>query len=129
MVSIVTPGRTLTFACVYCSPAPGKCIINFFDKFVSFVGFLSFQKNQYYIYGDFNIHVVVPGSDGHKFMILLEFCNIKQSVNQATNLHGPILDLSLSPCNQDSSVDVKICDFVSDHALVNFTFPMQQHKK
>ena len=37
------------------------------------------------------------------------------------------MDLILSPSDQDSIADVKICDFVSDHALVKFTiaFPRQ----
>ena len=38
-----------------------------------------------------------------------------------------MLDLTLSPSDQDTIVDVKICDFVSDHALVKCTidFPHQ----
>ena len=41
--------------------------------------------------------------------------------NKPTHLHGHILDLILSPSDQDTIADVKICDFVSDHALVKCT--------
>ena len=33
-------------------------------------------------------------------------------------MYGHTLDLILSPSDQDTIADVKICDFVSDHALV-----------
>ena len=51
-------------------------------------------------------------------MTFLDSCDLKQLVNQVTHLHGHTLDLILSPSDQDTIVDVKICDFVSDHALV-----------
>ena len=85
---------------------------------MSFVSFLSSINSSYHILGDFNIHVDVPGGDGHKFMTFLDSCDLKQLVKQPTHLHGHTLDLILSPIDQDTIVDVKICDFVSDHALV-----------
>ena len=56
--------------------------------------------------------------DGYKFITCLDSCDLKQLVNQPTHLHSHILDLILSPSDQDTIIDVKICDFVSDHALV-----------
>ena len=88
---------------------------------MSFVRFLSFNNSSYYICGDFNIHVDVPVGDGHKFMIFLDSCDLKQLANQPTHLHGHILDLILSSSDQDTIVDVKISDFVSDHALVKYS--------
>ena len=85
---------------------------------MSFVGFLSSINSSYHIFGDFNIHVDVPGGDGYKFMTFLDSCDLKQFVNQPTHLHGHTLDLILSPSDQDTIIDVKIGDFVSDHALV-----------
>ena len=60
-------------------------------------------------------------------MTFLDSCDLKQSVNKPTPLHGHILDLILSPSDQDTIVDVKTCDFVSDHALVKcpIAFPHQ----
>ena len=40
-------------------------------------------------------------------------------------MHGHILDLILSPSDQDTIVDVKICNFISDHALVKIDFLCQ----
>ena len=60
-------------------------------------------------------------------MTFLDSCDLKQLVNQPTQLHGHILDLILSPSDRDTIVDVKICDIVSDHALVkcSIVFPRQ----
>ena len=60
-------------------------------------------------------------------MTFLDSCDLIQLVNQPAHLHGDILDLILSPSDQDTTVDVKICDFVSDHVLVkcSITFPHQ----
>ena len=94
---------------------------------MSFVSFLPPINSLYYICGDFNIHVDVPVGDGYKFMTLLDSCDLKQLVNQPTDLHGHTLDLILSPSDQDTIVDVKICDFISDHAFVKCSigFPPQ----
>ena len=107
---------------------PGSCTCNFQEEFMSFVGFLSSTNSLYYICGDFNIHVDVPVSDGYKFMIFLDLCDEKQLVNQPTHLHGHTHSTSFyPPVNRIYIVDVKICDFISDHALVkcSITFPCQ----
>ena len=85
---------------------------------MSFVVLFSSINSPYHIFGDFNIHVHVPDGDVYKFMTFLDSCDLKQLVNEPTHLHGHTLDLNLSPSDQDTIVDVKICDFVSDHALV-----------
>ena len=116
VVSLGLHGRSLLLACVY--RPPESCTYNFQEEFMSFVGFLSSINSSYHIFGDFNIHVDVPGGDGYKFMTFLDSCDLKQLAKQPTHLHGHTLDLILSPGDQDTIVDVKICDFVSDHALV-----------
>ena len=50
-------------------------------------------------------------------MTFLDSCDLKQFVNQPTHLLGHTLDLILSPIDQDTIIDVKIGDFVSDHAV------------
>ena len=50
------------------------------DKFMSFDCFLSSVDCNYFICGDFNIHVDVPCTDSHKLKALLESCNLRQSV-------------------------------------------------
>ena len=125
VVSIGLHGRSLLLACIY--RPPGSCTCNFQEEFMSFVGFLSSVNSSYYICGDFNLHVDVPLGDGHKFMTFLDLCDLKQLVNQPTHLHGHILDLILSTSDQDTIVDVKSCDIVSDYALVkcSVAFPRQ----
>ena len=76
---------------------PGSCTCKFQEEFMSFVGFLSSINSSYHIFGDFNIHVDVPGGDGYKFMTFLDSCDLKQFVNQPTHLLGHTLDLILSP--------------------------------
>ena len=85
---------------------------------MSFVRFLSSVDGNYFICGDFNIHVDVPCTNSHKLKALLESCNLRQSVNNTTHLHGNILDLILSPSDQDVCVPVDICKFISDHAVI-----------
>ena len=95
VVSIGLHGRSLLLACIYSLPA--SCTCNFQEEFMSFVSFLSSINSSYYIYGDFNIHVDVPVGDGYKCMTFLDSCDLKQFVNQPTNLHGHIMNLILSP--------------------------------
>ena len=60
----------------------------------------------------------VPCTDSHKLKALLESCNLRQSINNTTHVHGHILDLILSPSDQDVCVHVDICEFISDHAVI-----------
>ena len=125
VVSIWLHGHSLLLACIYRPPGSSTC--NFLEEFMSFVGYHSSINSSYYICGDFNIHVDVPVGDGHKFITFLDSCDLKQLVDKPTHLHGHILNLILSPSNQDTITDVKNCDFVSDHALVkcSVAFPCQ----
>ena len=97
-------GHSLLLACVY--RPPGSCTCKFQEEFMSFVSFLSSINSSYHIFGDFNIHVDVPGGDGHKFMTFLDSCDLKQFVSQPTHLHGHTLDLILSPSDQSIIIDV-----------------------
>ena len=93
-----------------------------------FVGFLSSINSLHYICADSIIPVDLPVSDGYKSMTFLDSCDLKKLANQSTLLYGHILDLILSPSDQDTIVDVTISDFISDHALVkcSITFPHQE---
>ena len=73
---------------------------HFLDEFMSFVCFLSSVDCNYFICSDFNIHVDVPCTVSCKLESLLESCNLTQSVNNTTHLHGHTLDLILSPNDQ-----------------------------
>ena len=68
VVSISISGQTLLLASIY--RPPGPCSSIFLDEFMSFVCFLSSVDCNYFICGDFNIHVDVPCADRYK----LESC-------------------------------------------------------
>ena len=87
---------------------------------MSFVCFLSSVDCNYFIYSGFNIYVNVTCTDSYKLESLLESCNLTQSVNNTTHLHGHILDLILSPSDQDVCMYVDICEFISDHAVIKY---------
>ena len=53
--------------------------------------------------------------------ILSTYQFLSQSVNNTTHLHGHILDLILSPSDQDMCVHVDVCEFISDHAVIKCT--------
>ena len=57
----------------------------------------------------------------------MTFLNLKQLVSQPPHMHGHMLDLILSLSDQDTFVDVQICDIMSYHALVkcSIAFPCQ----
>ena len=116
VISVSVSCRSLLLASIY--RPPGPCSSNFLDEFMLFVSFMSSVDCNYFISGDFNIHVDVPCTDSYKLESLLESCNLTQSVNNTTHLHGHILDLILSPSDQDVCVHVNICEFLSDHAVI-----------
>ena len=95
VISVSVSFQTLLLASIYCPPGP--CSSIFLDEFMFFVCFLSSVDCNYFICGDFNIHIDVPCTDSHKLKALLESCNLRQSVNNTTHLHGHILDLILFP--------------------------------
>ena len=82
VISISVSGRTLLLPSIY--HPPGPCSSIFLDEFMSFVCFLSSVDCNYFICGDFNIHVDVPCTDSYKLESLLESCNLTQSVMTCT---------------------------------------------
>ena len=89
----------------------GAVFFHFLEEFMSFVCFLSSVDCIYFICSDFNMHIDVPCTNSHKLESLLESCNLTQSVNN-------ILDLILSPSDQDVGLHADICQFISDPAVI-----------
>ena len=116
VISISVSCRILLLASIY--RPPGPCSSNFLEEFMSFVSFLSSVDCNYFICGDFNIQSDVPCIDSYKLKSLLESCNLTQSDNNTTHLHSHILDLILSPSDQDMCVHVDICELISHHAVI-----------
>ena len=61
-------------------------------------------------------------------MTFFDSCDLEHSVSQSTHLHSHILDLMHPiPIDQDTVVDVEMCNFISDKVLVkcSIAFPRQ----
>ena len=71
--------------------------------------------------------------DSEKFLNCLESCNINQHVHKPTHIHGHTLDLILTPNDSSAVSNVRVSDFISDHALVlgqlDFTNPSVPRSK
>ena len=57
-------------------------------------------------------------NDSIKFQNCLESCNITQNVQTATHLHDHILDLVLTLTDASIFSNVRVAEFIFDHALV-----------
>ena len=87
--------------------------MDFLDEFMSCVSFISSIKDQFIIGGDFNIHIDVPGGDGHKFLSLIEALNLDQLVTAPTHLHGHTLGLMLSRDGQNCVGGIKVGEYIN----------------
>ena len=80
IISISVSCRTLFLASIY--RPPGPCSSIFLEEFMSFVCFLSSVYCNYFICGDFNIHLDVPCTDSYQLECLLESCNLTQQLTK-----------------------------------------------
>ena len=71
-----------------------------------------------FICGDFNIHADTTSKDIEKVLKFVEPCNINQQVHKPTHLHEHIIDLTLTPDDASVVSNVRVSEFISDHALV-----------
>ena len=115
-IAIGSAAQQLVLTCVY--RPPGSCSESFLDQFLNLLEYLSSVSPSFLICGDFNIHVDTSSNDSIKFQNCLESCNITQNVQTATHLHGHILDLVLTPTDASAISNVRVAEFISDHALV-----------
>ena len=115
-IAIGSAAQPLVLTCVY--HPPGSCSDGFLDQFLNLLEYLSSVSPSFLICGDFNIHVDTSSNDSIKFQNCLESCNITQNVQTATHLHGHILDLVLPPTDASGISNVRVAEFISDHALL-----------
>ena len=71
----------------------------------------------FYICCDFNIHVDVPIGDSHKFMIFFTCIFLNSRLVNLLISMVPYLISFYPPNDRDTNFDVKIDDFISDHAI------------
>ena len=115
-IAIGSAAQPLVLTCVY--RPPGSCSESFLDQFLNLLEYLSSVSPSFLICGGFNIHVDTSSNDSIKFQNCLESCNITQNDQMATHLHGHILDLVLTPTDASVISNVRVAEFISDHALV-----------
>ena len=117
-------GFMAVHCCLPASTALPTCY--FQEEFMSFVGSLSSINSSYYISMVISTFMLM-------FLLVIylwtfAICVIwnSQSINLLVDM-VTYMDLILSPSDQDTIVNVKICNVVSDHALVKYTiaFPRQ----
>ena len=115
----LNPGP-ISFGVVNCRSVrnKGPCIDDTVTVHSVDIEYLSSVSPSFLICGDFNIHVDTSSNDSIKFQNCLESCNITQNVQTATHLHGHILDLVLTPTDASVISNVRVAEFISDHALV-----------
>ena len=115
-IAIGSATQLLGLTCNY--RPPFSCSDSFLDQFLKLLEYLSSVSPSFLICGDFNIHVDTSSNDNIKFHYCLESCNITQNFQTATHLHGHILDLVLTFTDASVISNVRVAEFISDHALV-----------
>ena len=124
-IAITIGSPVFVIGCAY--RPPSSCFDAFYDEFFSIFEYLSSVSQNFLICGDFNIHMDTTSKDSEKFLNCLESCNINQHVHKPTHLHSHTLDLILTPNDSSAVSNVRVSDFISDHALVlgqlDFTNP------
>ena len=115
-IAIGSFAQPLVLTCVY--QPPGSCSDGFLDQFLNLLEYLFSVSPSFLICGDFSIHVDTSSNDSVKFQNYLESCNMTQNVHTATHLQGHILDRVLSATDTSGISNVRVAEFISDHALV-----------
>ena len=99
---------------------PASSVVNFFEDFLSYVGFLSSLSSSFVICGDFNFHVNTMSPTVSEFKLVIDSCCLSQYIDFPTHLHGHTLDLLMAPSKFSAISDVKGSGFKSDHKIISY---------
>ena len=116
-VCLTLDGRRLFLGVIYWPPAPS--VVQFFEDFLSYVGFLSSLSSSFVICGDFNLHVDIMSPTVSEFKSVIDSCCLYQHIDFPTHLHGHTLDLLMAPSEFSAISDVKGSGFISDHKIIS----------
>ena len=75
-VSLTLDGRRMFLGVVYRPPA--SFVVNFFEHFLSYVGFLSSLSSSFVFCGDFNFHVDTMSPTVSEFKSVMDSCCLSQ---------------------------------------------------
>ena len=92
------------------------------DEFDELLSFLSSLKNQFFIGGDFNIHIGSDLASTASFHEILDTHALVNHVNFPTHKDGNILDLFITSKDCQYIKNIKSGEAVSDHFSVIVTF-------
>ena len=115
-VSLTLDGRRMFLGVVYQPPA--SSVVNVFEDFLSYVGFLSSLSSSFVICGDFNFHVDTRSPTVSEFKSVMDSCCLSQYIDFPTHLHGHTLDLFMAPSEFSAISNVKGSGFISDHKII-----------
>ena len=116
-VSFNTSHNKFSAACVY-RPL-GSCSNGFLDDFLTLAGLLSSISSDFLICNDVNIHIDVDCHDRCRFNDITQCCNLVQGVTGLMHILGHTLDVLLTPRNSNFAQNIRMGDFISDHAVIS----------
>jgi len=103
----------------------------FFEELENYVGLLLAGHADFFILGDFNIHMnKVTDRDAVHFRDILSSYDLVQHVNSATHKSGNTLDLIITTATSKYNLSpVEIDYYFSDHAFISTSISINRAKK
>jgi len=103
------------FVCIYRPPGHPA---NFFEEFQDLLENLATMHSEFYIVGDFNLHLDIPSATTTTFNDILASFDTKQHVTFPTHIHGHWLDLLITRSTCENIRTPTVSDGLSDHHTV-----------
>ena len=105
----------MVFICIYRPPGhPAK----FFEEFQDLLENVATMHTEFYIVGDFNLHLDIPSATTTTFNDILASFDTKQHVNFPTHIHGHWLDILITRSSCKNIQTPTVVDGLSDHNTV-----------
>ena len=103
------------FICIYRPPGHPA---NFFEEFQDLLENIATMHTEFYIVGDFNLHLDTPSATTTTFNDILASFDTKQHVNFPTHIHGHWLDILITRSSCKNIQTPTVVDGLSDHNTV-----------
>ena len=103
------------FICIYRPPGHPA---NFFEEFQDLLENVATMHTEFYIVGDFNLHLDTPSATTTTFNDILASFDTKQHVNFPTHIHGHWLDILITRSSCKNIQTPTVVDGLSDHNTV-----------
>ena len=124
-------GTTCLFLCIY--RPPGQPTETFYDEINELFENITPTNAEFFIMGDFNLHLNKNSQITTKFMDILQTFDLKQWVNFPTNSFDNLLDLFITKASTHTLQSVSFCEGLADHSTIlsclNFEKPQPCKEK